>query len=111
MSSLSEIYIKKETIDIIAATLAKKTGEDAKGVKITISLNDESNDYGQNVSAFIAQTKEQREAKEKPYYIGNGKVFWTKGETPIGKKKEATTETNTTTGSSDINPLGTKLPF
>ena len=112
MSSLSEIYIKKEIIDIIALTLSKKTGDDAKGVKITISLSDNSNDYGQNVSAFISQTKEQREAKEKPYYIGNGKVFWTKGETPIGKKKEVETPATTSTDTaSDINPLGTKLPF
>jgi len=127
MSSLSEIFIKKDVLETMLSVLNKKEElskdankseaerklyeSESKGIKITISLNDTSNDYGQNVSAFVSQTKEQREAKTKPFYIGNGKVFWTKGETPIGKKKEATTETNTAAGASDINPLGTKLPF
>ena len=44
---------------------------------MTISINDETNDYGQNVSAFDAQTKEEREAKKAKDYLGNGKVVWT----------------------------------
>lgn len=46
---------------------------------ITISINDDTNQYGQNASAFISQTKEQREAKEAKTYVGNGKVVWTDG--------------------------------
>ena len=91
MSSLSEIFIKKETIDILAATLAKKTGDDAKGVKIQISISDTSNDYGQNVSATVSQSKEQREQKVKPFYVGNGKTFWTDGKISVAAKKEAAT--------------------
>lgn len=91
MGTLAEIFIKKETIDILAATLAKKTGDDAKGVKIQISISDTSNDYGQNVSALVSQSKEQREAKVKPFYVGNGKVFWTDGKISVAEKKEKDT--------------------
>jgi hypothetical protein len=35
--------------------------------------------YGQNVSVFYAQSKEEREAKTNKTYIGNGKVVWTDG--------------------------------
>ena len=31
----------------------------------TVAVNDETNDWGQNVSAFDSQTKEEREAKKK----------------------------------------------
>ena len=88
MSTLSEIYIKKEVLEVLVNTLNRKTGEDAKGVKIQISISDTTNDYGQNVSATISQTKEQREQKIKPYYVGNGKVFWTNGKIEVAKKKE-----------------------
>ncbi len=88
MSALAEIYIKKETLDILCQTLSKKTGDDAKGIKVQVSFSDETNTYGQNVSAQISQTKEQREQKVKPFYIGNGKVFWTNGSISIAAKKE-----------------------
>lgn len=50
-----------------------------KYLNLTVSIDDETNQYGQNVSAYDSQTKEQREAKEPRNYLGNGKVFWTDG--------------------------------
>ena len=44
MGSLSEIYIKKEVLEVLVNTLNRKTGEDAKGVKIQISISDTTND-------------------------------------------------------------------
>lgn len=85
MANLSEIYFKMETLKTLADTLAKK-GE--KGISITISTNDDTNDYGQNVTAFVAQSKEEREAKKTRFYVGNGKVFWTDGTITLAKKKE-----------------------
>lgn len=41
-----------------------------------IVINDEPNQYGQDVSITEKQTKEEREAKEKKVYIGNGKTVW-----------------------------------
>jgi hypothetical protein len=55
---------------------------------ITISINDDTNQYGQNASAFISQTKEQREAKEAKNYIGNGKVVWTDGTIKVADRVE-----------------------
>jgi hypothetical protein len=76
MSSLSSIYIKKETLKTLLDTVNQK-GE--KGVELTVSIQEETNNYGQNLSAFVSQSQEQREAKAKRFYVGNGKVFWTDG--------------------------------
>jgi hypothetical protein len=88
MSSLSEIYLKKETLETLLKTVMAK-GEN--GVSITISTSDETNQYGQNVTSFVSQSKEQREAKANKYYVGNGKVFWTDGKITVAKKKEDAT--------------------
>ena len=58
----------------------------------TISIQDEVNKFGQNVSVFEEQTKEQRDAKEKRVYLGNGKVFWSDGKVALAK---------------DLQPVGT----
>jgi hypothetical protein len=57
----------------------------------TIAVNDETNKFGQNVSMYKEQTKEQREAKAPKEYIGNGKVFWTDGKIVKAAAKEAGT--------------------
>ena len=44
--------------------------------QITIIINNDLDNYGNNVAIIEAQTKEQREAKEKKTYIGNGKVVF-----------------------------------
>lgn len=67
---------------------------------ITISVNDKENTYGQDVSIYEAQTKEQREAKADKKYIGSGKTFWTNE-----KKAEAIQQPETKT--EDL----TDLPF
>ena len=103
MAALSEIFVKKETLETLLSVLSKKTGDDAKGIKITISLSDEAKSYGQNVSAYVSQTKEQRDAKKPIFYVGNGKTFWTKGETPIPKKE--TKEKSKTSNSEDNEPF------
>ena len=102
MASLNSLYIKTETLKTILDTLNKK-GE--KGIELTVSLNDESNNYGQNISAYVAQSKEQREKKVDKFYVGNGKTFWTKGETPIAKKQEASAPAQTS------NEEPSDLPF
>ena len=85
MSSLNSIYIKTETLKTLFQTLDKK-GE--KGIEITLSINDEVNDYDQNISAYVSQSKEEREAKKQRFYVGNGKTFWTDGKITVAKKKE-----------------------
>lgn len=85
MTALSEFYIKTETLKTMLQTLEKK-GE--KGISLTVSISDETNQYGQNVSAYVSQTKEQREAKISKFYVGNGKVFWTDGKIATAEKRQ-----------------------
>lgn len=76
MASLSDIYIKLDTLETLVKGLKKK-GEN--GISITLSTNDESNQWGQNVSAYVSQSKEERESGKSKFYIGNGRVFWENG--------------------------------
>lgn len=50
-----------------------------KYLSLNISVNDEVNQWGNNVSISVGQTKEERENKEPKSYLGNGKVIWTDG--------------------------------
>lgn len=84
MASLNNVYFKLDTLEKIVSVL--KTKKEA-GISIDISINDESNNYGQNVSAYVSQSKEDREAKKDRFYVGNGKTFWTDGTIKVAAKK------------------------
>lgn len=86
MSTLAEFYIKKETLEILLKTLKAKKEE---GVSLTISLSDQTNDYGQNVNSWVSQSKEDREAKKERFWTGSGKVFWTDGSVSVAEKKDS----------------------
>ena len=76
-----------EAVNIMVGFSADDFGEDFNlpdGDKppfqqMTISTSDKNNDYNQNVSAWVAQSKEEREAEKKKFYVGNGRVFWGDG--------------------------------
>ena len=85
MASLNSLYIKKETLKILLDTLEAKQ---EKGVELTVALNDEVNQYGQNVSAWVSQTKEQRDEKKQRFFTGNGKTFWSDGKITVAKDAE-----------------------
>jgi hypothetical protein len=52
------------------------TGEKGTYLNLTVSLNDEADKFGNTVSAWQSQTKEQREAKANRTFLGNGKVIF-----------------------------------
>ena len=54
----------------------------------TISISDETNQYGQNVTMYEQQSKEDRENKVPKKYIGNGNVVWNDGKITNAEKKE-----------------------
>jgi hypothetical protein len=54
-------------------------GKSGNYLNLTLSVNDEVSQYGDNASIFISQTKEERDAKAQRTYVGNGKVAWTDG--------------------------------
>ncbi len=80
----------------------------AKYLNFDIIVNDEPDKYGKDVSLTLSQTKEERTAKEKKVFIGNGKTVW---------KKEPQADTNHTAPAKiiDENPVITdeqdNLPF
>jgi len=51
-------------------------GKKGRYVNMTVVINDELDNYDNQVSAMLSQTKEQREAKEPKVYLGNGSVAW-----------------------------------
>ena len=55
---------------------------------LTVSINDDTNQFGQNVTAIDSQTKEEREAKKPKTYLGNGSVVWNDGKITSATKKD-----------------------
>lgn len=69
------MIIQNVSIDVMKIDKTKliegKNG--AKYYSCDVILSDTPNQYGQDVSVSTAQTKEERLAKSKRHYIGNGK--------------------------------------
>lgn len=59
-------------------------GEKGTYLNITIAINDEVDQYGNQAGIYESQSKEEREAKAKKNYLGNGKIAWSSegGSTP-----------------------------
>ena len=55
-------------------------GKKGKYLPITITLNDEVDQFGNQGPIVVEQTKEEREAKQGKTYLGNVKVVWTNGD-------------------------------
>jgi hypothetical protein len=55
-------------------------GKKGKYLPITITLNDEVDQFGNQGPVIVDQTKEEREAKTAKTYLGNVKVVWTNGD-------------------------------
>ena len=54
-------------------------GKKGKYLPITITLNDEVDQFGNQGPVVVEQTKEERDAKAPKTYLGNVKVVWTDG--------------------------------
>jgi hypothetical protein len=55
-------------------------GAKGKYLPITITLNDEVDQFGNQGPVMIEQSKEERESKATKVYLGNVKVVWTNGD-------------------------------
>jgi hypothetical protein len=76
------------------SAITKKNG--AAYLNLTMSVNDDSR-YGNNTSVYIAQSKEERDAKTKRDYIGNGRVIWTDGNIVLAEEEEGGSKNEPTT--------------
>ena len=54
-------------------------GKKGKYLPITITLNDELDQFGNQGPVVVEQTKDERDAKAPKTYLGNVKVGWTNG--------------------------------
>lgn len=55
-------------------------GKKGKYLPITLTLNDELDNFGNNGPVIVAQSKEERESKAAKVYLGNATVAWTNGQ-------------------------------
>ena len=54
-------------------------GKKGKYLPLTITLNDDLDNFGNQGPVCVDQTKEERDAKSAKVYLGNVKVVWTNG--------------------------------
>ena len=55
-------------------------GKKGKYLPISITLNDELDQFGNQGPVIVSQSKEERLAKAPKTYLGNVKLIWTNGE-------------------------------
>ena len=72
-------------------------GKKGKYLPITITINDDVDQFGNQGPVVVEQTKEEREAKQAKTYLGNVKVVWTNGD-------------NVATAPRDNQPVATPAP-
>ncbi len=76
------------TISIDTKKFKRNDLKKGQYLNVTVALNDEVNDYGQNVAAWLSQDKEERENEEPRQYVGNGQVIWTDGNVFTAKEED-----------------------
>jgi len=54
-------------------------GKKGKYLPITITINDELDQFGNQGPVVVEQSKEERDAKAPKTYLGNVKVLWSNG--------------------------------
>jgi len=57
-------------------------GKKGKYLPITITVNDEIDQFGNQGPVIVSQSKEERESKTEKTYLGNAQVVWTNGQFP-----------------------------
>jgi hypothetical protein len=55
-------------------------GKKGKYLPITITINDDADNFGNQGPITVGQTKEERDSKAPKIYLGNVKVLWTNGQ-------------------------------
>lgn len=85
MGTLATISINLKKLDQ-SKIITGKNGD--KYYNLNLSINENSDNYGNNISVMEPQTEEERKAGKQKTYYGNGKVFWTDGKIAVAKKNE-----------------------
>lgn len=68
-------------------------GDKGTYLNITISINDEVDQYGNQAGIYESQSKDERDAKTKKNYLGNGKISWSSDGGSTAKQSGSTPKT------------------
>ncbi len=76
MSKLASININLSKID------KNRLFQGKQGIYLnaTISINEQPDEYGNHISVWESQSKEEQQAKANRNFLGSGKVFWSANE-------------------------------
>ena len=93
MSKLLTGSIDLNKIDKTRIVTTDKNGKPfengAKYLNVVVWINDETNQYGNNASIQISQSKEERESGVKATYIGNLKEPQSRSNEPTSARNES----------------------
>jgi hypothetical protein len=82
-------------------------GDKGTYLNITISINDEADQYGNVLTITESHSKEERESKAKKNYLANGKLVWSSDGGSTAKQTPATPKQS----SAPVVEEGEELPF
>lgn len=75
--------IVKASIDLTKIPKEKIiNGKKGKYINIVVNVNNDVDQFGNQASVVVDQTKDERAAKTAKTYLGNGKIVWTDGQFP-----------------------------
>ena len=92
-------------VSLDLSKIDKTKVKDGKYLNAIVAIGDDTNQYGQNASMYISQSKEEREAKNARTYIGNGKVVWNDGNIVNAERVEQVTNSEQNPQRNDIDDL------
>lgn len=82
----------------------------AKYVSLDVWINDEEDKYGNHASIALKQSKEERDAKAKKTYIGNGKKVFGWGDADNARRKMHGSDAHNQAKSNGYQPQGDNEP-
>ena len=107
MAQIIQASIDLNKIDKAKIQTKDKNGNPFKNgqkyLNISITINDDPDQYGNHASISVSQSKEEREAGQAKVYLGNGKIVWQ-------SSPQASNEPNNNWGGAN-NPSEDDLPF
>jgi hypothetical protein len=73
--------IVKASIDLTKIPKDKIVkGKKGQYINIVVNVNNDVDQFGNQASVVVDQTKDERDAKSPKVYLGNGKIVWSDGQ-------------------------------
>lgn len=85
-------------------------GKKGKYLPITITVNDEIDQFGNQGPVIVSQSKDERDMKTEKVYLGNAQVVWTNGQFPSPPPRDGQTPQTASAQAQSAAPAN-DLPF